>query len=234
MKITVIYGTSRTEKSSTYNITQQFLAELADGDQITEFHLPKDMPNFCTGCFTCFSDPAKCPHYAYIKPISDAMLNADLIIIAAPVYVFHMPGQVKALLDHFGYQWIAHRPIEAFFHKQALVITTAAGAGMRHAAKDAQDSFDWWGVGRTYTFKKAVQASEWSQVSEKKRTEIAKEVKATSQKILRQKGSGTRLKVKMIFYLMRFVQKKYRYNPEDVAYWKEKGWFDGKKPWKDT
>ncbi|WP_319378073.1 NAD(P)H-dependent oxidoreductase [uncultured Methanocorpusculum sp.] len=231
MKITVIYGTNRTEKSSTYNIAQQFLAELSDGDPVTEFHLPKDMPEFCTGCFACFSDPEKCPHYKYIRPISDAILNADLIIIAAPVYVFHMPGLVKALLDHFGYQWIAHRPIEAFFHKQALVITTAAGAGMRHAVKDVQDSFNWWGVGRTYTFKKAVQASEWSQVTEKKRAVIAKEVKATSQKIRSQKGSGTRLKVRMLFYLMRFVLKKYRFIESDAAYWEENGWLDGKKPW---
>lgn len=234
MNITVIYGTSRTEKSSTYNIAQQFLAELAGGDPVTEFHLHKDMPNFCTGCFNCFSDPAKCPHYAYIKPISDAMQNADLIIIAAPVYVFHMPGQVKALLDHFGYQWMAHKPRDAFFKKQALVITTAAGAGMRHAAKDAQDSFDWWGVGRTYTFKKAVQASEWSQVSEKKRGKIAQEVKATSRKIQRQQGAAPRLKVRLIFYLMRFVQNKYRYSASDVAYWKENGWFDVKKTWKTS
>lgn len=232
MKITVIYGTTRMEKSSTYNIAQQFLAELAGGDPVTEFHLPKDMPNFCTGCFNCFSDNTKCPHYAYIQPIADAMLNADLLIIAAPVYVYHMPGQVKALLDHFGYQWMAHKPRGVFFHKQALIITTAAGAGMRHTVKDVQHSLDWWGVGRTYTFKKAVQASEWSQVSEKKRGKIAKEVKATSQKILRQKGSGTRLKVRMIFYLMRFVQKKYRFSASDVAYWKENGWFNGKIPWK--
>jgi hypothetical protein len=103
---------------------------------------------------------------------------------------------------------------------------------MRHAAKDAQDSFDWWGVGRTYTFKKAVQASEWSQVSNKMREEIVQEVKATSQKILKQRGAAPRLKVKMIFYLMRFVHNKYRYSASDVAYWEEHGWFAGKKPWK--
>ena len=234
MKITVIYGTSRTERSSTYNIARQFIAELAGGDPVTEFHLPKDMPNFCTGCFNCFSDNTTCPHYTYIKPIADAMLNADLLIIAAPVYVFHVPGQVKALLDHFGYQWMAHKPRAAFFKKQALVITTAAGAGMRHAVKDVQDSFDWWGVGRTYSFKKAVQASEWRQGSNKTREEIALEVKATSQKILKQRGSAPRLKVRLIFYLMRFVQNKYRYSASDAAYWKENGWFDGKKPWEQT
>ena len=232
MKITVIYGTNRTEKSSTYNIAQQFLAELACGDLVTEFHLPKDMPNFCTGCFACFSDNTKCPHYAYIKPIADAMQNADLIIITAPVYVFHAPGQVKALLDHFGYQWMGHKPNPRMFHKQALVISTAARAGMRHTVKDVQHSLDWWGVGRTYSFKKAILAGEWTEVTGKRKAAFAKEVRMTSRKIQRQQGAGPRLIVKIIFYLMRFVHKKYRFSESDAAYWEENGWLAGKNPWK--
>lgn len=231
MKITVIYGTSRTEKSSTYNIAQQFLTELADGDTVTEFHLPKDMPAFCTGCFNCFSDTTTCPHYKYIQPIEEAMQNADLIIITAPVYVFHVPGQVKALLDHFGCRWMGHKPNPQMFRKQALVIITAARAGMRSAGKDVQDSFDWWGVGRTYSFKNAVLAGDWTEVTEKSRAAFAQEVTKTARKIRRQQGAGPRLKVRMLFYLMRFVQKKYRFIESDAAYWEEHGWFAGKKPW---
>ena len=234
MKITVIYGTRRKERSSTYNIAQQFIAELACGDIVTEFHLPKDMPEFCTGCFNCFSDNTKCPHYTYIHPIADAMLNADLIIFTAPVYVYHVPGQVKALLDHFAYQWMAHKPNAGMFHKQALVISTAAGAGMSHTVKDVRHSLDWWGVGRTYTFKKAVRAADWANVTDEKKTAYAQEIKTTSRKILAQRGAGACLKVKMIFYLMRYMQKKYQFTESDVAYWKENGWFAGKKPWKKT
>ncbi len=234
MKITVIYGTSRTEKSSTYNIAQQFLSELADGDPVTEFHLPKDMPEFCTGCFNCFSNPAKCPHYAYIKPISDAMLNADLIIISAPVYVFHVPGQVKALLDHFGCRWMGHKPNPQMFRKQALFIITAAKAGMRSAAKDIQDSFDWWGVGRVYRFKKTVGMKGWRGLSDNRKTAFAQEIKQTAKKIRRQTGAKPRLKVKMIFYLMRFAQKKFWSDEPQAIYWKENGCFTGKKPWKRT
>jgi len=231
MKITVLYGTGRKERSSTYNIAQEFIAELSHGDTVTEFFLPKDMPEFCTGCFTCFSDHTKCPHYNYIRPITDAMQNSDLIIFTAPVYVYHVPGQVKALLDHFGYQWMAHQPRGGFFHKQALIITTAAGAGMRHTVQDIRHSVDWWGIGHTYTFKKAVHAADWQSVTDREKTAYAKEVKKTSRKILGQKNTGPCLKVKLLFYGMRFVQKKYGFNEHDVAYWKENGWLAGKKPW---
>lgn len=231
MKITIIYGTGRKEQSSTYNIAQQFIAELARGDVVTEFHLPKDMPEFCTGCYSCFSDHTKCPHYNYIQPIADSMQNADLIIFTAPVYVYHVPGQVKTLLDHFGYQWMVHKPEADYFQKQALIITTAAGGGMQNATKDLKDSFDWWGVARTYTFEKSVRASSWENVNEKTKAAISLEVKKTSQKILRQQGAEPSLKVKMRFYMMRFVQKKHGFTESDVAHWKKNGWLDGKKPW---
>ena len=44
-------------------------------------------------------------------------MEADLIILASPVYVYHVTGAMKALLDHYGYMWMAHRPEEAMFKK---------------------------------------------------------------------------------------------------------------------
>lgn len=104
MKITVIYATQRKSKSSTYNIAQQFIRNLSEQNEVREFFLPKDMPEFCKGCWNCFTDYRKCPDYGYLKPILEAMLEADLLVFTAPVYVYHVPGQVKAFLDHFGYQ----------------------------------------------------------------------------------------------------------------------------------
>jgi len=232
MKITVIYGTNRTEKSSTYNIAQQFLAELADGDPVTEFHLPKDMPKFCKSCSICFTDETKCPDYDYLKPIVDAVKAADLVIFTVPVYVYHAPGQVKAFLDHCAYLWMPHRPEPAMFKKQALIISTAAGAGMKSAVKDVKDSLDFWGIAKTWTLKKAVQSSDWETVTEKRKTEIAEKVDKTAGKIRRCKGAGPRLKVKLLFYWMRSMQKRMGFSKTDVAYWKENGWLAGKKPWK--
>lgn len=149
MKSVVVYGTQR--RGSTYNITQKFLDRLCNnkGD-IQEFFLPKDMPNFCRGCFQCFKDNTKCPDYKYIEPILKAMEEADLIIFASPVYVYHVSGQMKAFLDHFGFQWMVHQPNETMFSKRALVISTAAGAGTKSTIKDVLDSMLFWGVAKTY------------------------------------------------------------------------------------
>ena len=233
MKIAIIYGTQRKSKSTTYNIAQQFIARLSEGDTVSEFFLPKSMPNFCRGCWNCYTDYTKCPDYEYLHPIIEAMREAELLIFTAPVYVYHVPGQVKAFLDHFGYRWMVHQPMKEMFGKQALLISTAAGAGTKSTLKDLKDSMAFWGVARVHTFGRNSNAADWDGVSEKKRLEFQKEIEKISAKIKARSGNvKPSLKVKGMFYAMRFMQKKYHFNPTDVEYWKAQGWFDKAKPWK--
>lgn len=235
MKITVTYGTMRKGKSSTYNIAQNFIKYLSDGDSVKEFFLPKSMPNFCRGCWKCFTDYSKCPDYEYLNPIVEAILGSDLLIFTAPVYVFHVPGQVKAFLDHFGYQWMAHRPRKEIFGKQALLISTAAGAGTKSTLKDLKDSMNFWGIAQTYTFGRNTQGADWDSVDVKRKLKFDKDVIKLAKKI-KKKSVNVKpcLKVKIIFYGMRFVHKKFKFNQVDVKYWKSLGWLDKKRPWKTT
>lgn len=232
MKITVIYATPRKGKSSTYNIAQQFISSLSEGDAVKEFFLPKSMPEFCRGCYECFEDQTKCPDYEYLDPIVQAMVEADLLIFTAPVYVYHVPGQVKAFLDHFAYQWMAHQPRKEMFSKQALLISTAAGAGTKSTLKDLKNSMDFWGVAKTYTFGRNTHAVDWNSVDEKRKLKFKKEITRLSRKIKKESENvQPRLKVKGIFHLMRFMHKRFKFNPTDVKHWESFGWLEKNRPW---
>ncbi len=74
------------------------------------------------------------PHYEKLRPIT--MDDADVIILASPVYVYHATGAMKSFLDHYGYRWVPHCPEEKMFHKQAVCISTAAGGGIKNTNKD--------------------------------------------------------------------------------------------------
>ncbi|MGL4108728.1 flavodoxin family protein [Clostridium sp. LP20] len=231
-KIAVIHGVQR--KGSTYNITQQFLEKLSDNESdIKEFFLPKDEPNFCRGCFQCFTDNTKCPDYRYIEPIMRVIDEANLIVLTSPVYVYHVTGQMKAFLDHFGFQWMVHQPNESMFKKQALIISTAAGGGTKSTIKDIEDNMLFWGVARTYRYGVNVAAADWSHVSDKKKLEIENKVEKIANRIKRKNNNVTpRIKVKALFYGMRFMQKKFGFNEVDVTYWKKHGWLGKVRPWK--
>ena len=230
MKITIIHGQSH--KGSTYHIAHN-LAEQIGGD-ITEFFLPRDFDKFCVGCTTCFTKgETKCPHYEALAPITAALLAADVIILSSPVYVFHATGAMKALLDHYGYQWMAHRPNESMFGKQGVCVTTAAGAGIGSTLRDMADSLFFWGVAKQYSLGLAAGAVSWDAVSDRKKKSVERKTRSIANKIRRCSGKvKPGFKTKAFFWLMHLIQRN-GWNEADVRYWAEKGWTKNKRPWKN-
>ncbi len=229
MKITVIHGQSH--KGSTYHIAHS-LAEKLNGE-IIEFFLPRDFGEFCVGCNTCFEESeTKCPHYEKLLPITQAIDEADVLILASPVYVYHASGAMKTLLDHYGWRWMVHRPEEKMFAKQAVCISTAAGAGMKSTNQDMADSVFWWGAAKTYTYGIAVAEVSWERVDAKKKQKIERKLSALARKITKKQGTiKPSLKTKAFFLVMRQMQK-HGWNKADMDYWKDKGWTEKNRPWK--
>ena len=173
-----------------------------------------------------------CPHQEYVTPLKEAIWNADLLILASPVYVFHVTGQMKALLDHLAFQFMIHRPHKSMFSKTALAVSIAAGGGISSALKDMTESLTYWGVCRIFTFGYAVNAAKWEEVTEKKRHKIEQKVKAISSKIqskIHKPKPG--LKTKGLFYIFRMAHKKFDLIPHDKEHWERQGWLGGKRPW---
>lgn len=233
MNILMVNGTMR--KSSTYMIGRMLIEKvMKEGDTVKELFLPKDMPEFCRGCGMCFSQSeTKCPDYlVYMKRVTELIDAADLLVFTSPVYVYHVTGQLKALLDHYGYRWMVHRPEASMFRKQAVCITTAAGAGMRRTVKDIKDSLSFWGISEIHTYGVAVKSITWEGVAEEIKLQIDTATNQLAEKIKHDPTQvSVSLKTKILFYVMRRVHKKVGLSPTDVAYWQEKGWLENKRPW---
>ena len=228
MKITIIHGQSH--RGSTYHIAKM-LAEKLQGE-IAEFFLPREFSSLCIGCTNCFAkSETLCPHYEKLKPITEAIDNADVIILASPVYVYHVTGAMKVFLDHYGYRWLVHRPEESMFSKQAVCISTAAGGGMKSTNKDMADSTFYWGVAKTYKYGVGVREVSWNRVNDKIKNKIEKKTTSLAKKIRKKYGCvKPSIKTKAFFSVMRLVQKN-GWNETDSNYWHEKGWTGKKRPW---
>lgn len=231
MKITVVYG--QNHKGSTYHVARM-LAEKLDGE-ITEIFLPRDFDKFCVGCANCIMRDAKyCPHAEALQPLTQKLDEADVLILASPVYVYHVTGSMKAFLDHYGWRWMVHRPERSMFRKQAVCITTAAGAGMKSALKDMADSLWFWGVGKVYRYGLPVYAINYSHMSEKKKQKVDRKTTALAKKIQARDGKvQPSLKTKAFFTMMHLVRGKKPSDDADGTYWKQQGWTGKKRPWKD-
>lgn len=228
MKITIIHG--QNHQGSTCHIARALAKKL--GGKVTEFFLPRDFGEYCIGCTRCFKDSeTKCPHYEKLSPITQKLDDADVIILASPVYVYHVTGAMKAFLDHYGWRWIVHRPEEKMFSKQAVCISTAAGAGTKSTNRDMADSMFFWGVAKTYRYGVAVRETSWDRVSAKRKQRIERELGLLARKIKKNHGSvSPSIKTKIFFNIMRLMQKG-GWNKADADYWRTKGWTGKKRPW---
>lgn len=229
MKIVLLHGQSH--QGSTCHMARLLAEKL--GGQVTEFFLPQDFGQFCLGCTSCFSESeTKCPHFQALSPITQAMDQADVLILASPVYVYHVTGAMKAFLDHYGWRWMNHRPEERMFSKQAVCLSTAAGAGMKSANRDMAHSAFFWGVGKIYRYGAAVQAVCWEEIRAKQKQTIEKNMDRLARKILKNQGRvKPGLRTKLFFAVVRQMQKR-GWNEADARYWREKGWTGSKRPWR--
>ncbi|URN84053.1 flavodoxin family protein [Acetobacterium wieringae] len=235
MKITVINGTMR--HGSTWNCKELLVQNISKQvvTEITEFYLPKDMSNFCSGCFSCFlKGEDTCPHADQIRPIVTALEEADLVILTSSVYGLDVSGQLKALLDHLCFMWLSHRPNPKMFNKVGISFATTAGAGLSHTTKTMQNSLKFWGVKKRFASKQAVAAMNWREISDKKRSQIEKDMAQLAQKataaVANIEHSAAPLFRKIMFVLMKDMMKKNDWNPTDRNHWEAQGWLSGTKP----
>ncbi len=237
MKIAVINGTEK--QGVTYRLKEIFLQSFQGAD-IVEFYLPKDCPAFCVGCTNCFMrGEDACKDYSYINAIEKSLLESDLIVMASPAYVMHATGAMKALLDHFGYRWMPHRPAPEMFGKRAVIITQCIGAGAKSSEKDIKHSLSWWGISKIGAFSSALMEDIfWNKLSEKKRKSLTNKVNKLARKFAKinyAKPARTKLITKIKFKVCRIIQKKVQKNGNgvfDCKYWQEHGWLGKSRPWK--
>lgn len=231
MEVTVIHG--QAHKGSTYHATQEVVRQLsAEGTAIIhEFFLPKDGPDFCIGCFTCImQDENGCPHREKTQQIMEAIERSDVIIVGSPTYGFEMTGQLKTLFDHLCYAWLSHRPRQSMFCKTGVVVTTAAGTGMKRAARSIANQLFWLGIPRHLLLPVAVNAASWETVSPNIKLRIKKKAAKLARKVNKPPKVGVRLR--FMFEVMRAMQKSNHWNELDRTYWQQNGWLGNERPWK--
>ena len=76
----------------------------------------------CFGCNTCFKTNGICAQTDDMACIYEKMAQADMLVIASPVYFYGVSAQLKAVIDR------CHNPIRDSFHikKAALLLVGAA------------------------------------------------------------------------------------------------------------
>ncbi|MBQ6036455.1 MAG: flavodoxin family protein [Lachnospiraceae bacterium] len=101
MKILVLNGSPKKEKSDTLCITRAFLTGMEEAGQqdVQIIHAVDLHIEYCTGCFACMHNGGNCINEDDMKGILEKILESDLLIFSFPLYCYGMPAPLKAVID---------------------------------------------------------------------------------------------------------------------------------------
>ena len=121
MNILIISGSPR-KGGNTELLAEAFAKGAAEHHHVEIVSVRDYKVNPCLGCNACFKTNGICAQKDDMSPIYEKMNQADMLVIASPVYFYGISAQLKAVIDRF------HNPIRDTFHikKMALLLVGAA------------------------------------------------------------------------------------------------------------
>jgi len=99
-KKVLVFSSSPRRGGNSDILCDQFTSGAQQAGHAAEKIFLKDKKiNYCTGCGVCAIYKKPCPQKDDMSEIVDKIINADVIVLATPVYFYTMCGQMKTLID---------------------------------------------------------------------------------------------------------------------------------------
>lgn len=101
MKILVLNGSPKGEKSDTMHITRAFLAGMREAapQEVRTIDVIDRHIEFCRGCFTCKRNDGQYVIDDDMRDILEQMLASDVLLFSFPLHSYGMPAALKSLVD---------------------------------------------------------------------------------------------------------------------------------------
>lgn len=123
-KIVVLVGSQR-KNGNTELLANAFYEGAKQNNDVEIISVAKYKVNPCIGCNSCFErENHLCFQKDDMQKIYDKLANADMIVIASPVYFYGISSQLKAIIDRL------HTPLRNTFQVKKLALLLVAAADL--------------------------------------------------------------------------------------------------------
>ena len=121
-KIVILVGSMR-KNGNTARLAQSFAEGASKNNNVEIVSVADYNFNPCIGCNSCFTrEGNQCFQDDDMVQIYEKLRNADIVVIASPVYFYSISAQLKAIMDRL------HTPMRNTFHIKKLGILLVGAA----------------------------------------------------------------------------------------------------------
>lgn len=103
-KVLILSGSPRKGGNSDL-LCDEFMRGAKDsGNEVKKIRIANKKIAPCSGCYAC-SESGRCVHRDDMAEILQKMIDADVIVLASPVYFYSVDAQLKAVIDRTVARW---------------------------------------------------------------------------------------------------------------------------------
>ena len=112
----LVFSASPRRGGNSDRLCDRFIAGAkAAGHSVEKVFLRDRQINYCTGCGVCSEQGKPCPQHDDMPDLLQRMIDADVIVLATPVYFYTMNAQMKTLIDRTCSRYTEIRNKEFYF-----------------------------------------------------------------------------------------------------------------------
>lgn len=126
-KVLILSGSPRKNGNSDILCDEFAKGAKEAGHEVEKIRVAEKNIGYCRACYAC-KETGKCIIQDDMAEILQKMIDADVIVLASPVYFYSIDAQLKALIDRTVARWLEVKDKEFYY------IVTAAD-GEREAAE---------------------------------------------------------------------------------------------------
>ena len=120
-KVLILSGSPRKGGNSDVLCDEFAKGALESGNEVEKIRVAEKKIGCCRGCYAC-KRSGVCVQKDDMAEILQKMIDADVLVLASPVYFYSIAAQLKALLDRTVARWLEVK------NKELYYIVTAADA----------------------------------------------------------------------------------------------------------
>ena len=114
-KVLILSGSPRKGGNSDTLCDRFMQGAVEAGHEVEKIRVAEKKIGFCSGCYYCQKSGGVCAKKDDMPEILQKMIDADVIVLASPVYFYSIDAQLKALIDRTVARWTEVKDKEFYY-----------------------------------------------------------------------------------------------------------------------
>ena len=126
-KVLILSGSPRKGGNSDILCDEFMKGAVESGNEVEKIRISEKKISPCTGCYYCAKNDGACIYKDDMAEILQKMIDADVLVMASPVYFYSIDAQLKAVIDRTVARWLEVKNKE-FYYIATMADTSKSSA----------------------------------------------------------------------------------------------------------